>query len=373
MEKIKIAFVLDQIDYQMGGTERQILLLLDNIDKSIFDVHLCFFKNTQWIINHQNIYNIFFFDFSSFKKTKSYFQWYGFVKYLKRKRFDILISFFMESNKLAIPAAKLAGISNILLSRRNIGYWINKKEDFILKLLKRWVTHYWVNAKAIKESLIHKYKIDSNCITVTYNGFEFDESKYSNIHDELKLDKDCCLITNVSNLRAVKGLDVFVNASSIVLQQSPNVHFVIVGEGDERDKLEHLIKKLNIENHVSLIGRRTDITGILKRSSVGVLSSHSEGLSNSIIEYMAAGLPVVCTEVGGAKELVENNKNGFLISPNNPEEMAEKIYFLIQNPSRACEMGDISYKKAKSTFSLNEMVNNSENFFKSLINNNVVN
>ena len=82
--KIRIAFVLDQIDYNMGGTEKQILMILDHIDSSKFEIHLCFFRRSQWITDNVDKYKIFYFDFPSFKHPKSYLGFFKFVKYLKQ-------------------------------------------------------------------------------------------------------------------------------------------------------------------------------------------------------------------------------------------------------------------------------------------------
>ena len=365
-EKIKIAFVLDQIDYQMGGTEKQVLMILDNIDQTRFEIHLCFFRNNEWIEKYKEKYKMFLFDFPSFKNIRSYFEFYKFVKYLKLQKFDILVSFFTDSNKIAVPAARIAGIPNIVMSRRNINHWVSTKELFILKILNRYVNSYWVNSEAVKKCISAQENINRERIKVIYNGFDL--KAFSQINEENNFEniKQSKIVTNVSNLRQVKGLEVFIKSAKIVLSEFKDVHFVVVGEGDQRLKLENMIREFGIENYVSLIGKRTDIPSILKHSNVGVLSSHSEGFSNAIIEYMVSGLPVVCTDVGGACEIIANGENGYLVPANDSELMAKSILKLVQNDELSDKFGNESYRISHETFKCETMIHNLSDYFQKL-------
>ena len=362
-EKIKIAFVLDQIDYQMGGTEKQVLMILDNIDQARFEIHLCFFRNNQWIEKHKDKYKIFLFDFPSFKYLKSYFEFFKFVRYLKLHKFDILVSFFTDSNKIAVPAARFAGISKIVMSRRNINHWVSTKELFILKFLNRFVSSYWVNSEAVKKCISAQENIAREKIEVIYNGFELEAFSHLGDENPLETIKQSKVVVNVSNLRPIKGLEVFIQSAKLVLDDFVDVHFVIIGEGDQREKLEGLIRELGIESNISLIGKRTDIPSILKHSDVGVLSSHSEGFSNAIIEYMVSGLPVVCTDVGGASEIISNGENGYLVSANDSELMARSILKLVENDDLCTSFGIESYKISHETFKCESMIENLSGYF----------
>ena len=357
-KKITVAFVLDQIEYQMGGTEKQILMILDNIDQSRFDIHLCLFRHSQWMVDNADKYKIFYFDFPSFKAPKSYFEFARFVRYLKKQQFDIVVSFFIDSNKIAVPAAKLAGIRNIVLSRRNFNHWVTKTELFILKRLKPYVSSYWVNAGAIRELLVKQEGVDSGKIEVIYNGFDLTVPERANTPDALKGIAQSKIVINVSNLRKVKSLDVFLRAAGLVVSEYNDVHFVVVGEGDERPVLEQMIEDLGLGRHVSLLGKQNGIGAFLKFSDIGVLSSHSEGLSNAIIEYMASGLPVVCTDVGGSSEMVSDNENGYLVPAGDYRLMGRKILELLENDGLREKMGAESNRKAHEMFQCDIMIEN---------------
>lgn len=355
--------MLDMIDYQMGGTEKQILMILKHIDREKYDIHLCFFRYSKWMEDNAEEYKIFYFDFSSFMRPRSYLAFISFVKYLRRQQFDILVSFFKDSNKIAVPAAKLSGIKNIVFSRRNSNHWVTKKEEFILKVLRPFVTSYWVNAKDIKNRLVIQEHVSQEKVEVIYNGFVLNERVSANKCELLKGIPQSKIVTNVSNLREVKGLDVFIRAAAAVINEYSDVHFVIVGEGDKRTSLERLIKKLNIDSQVSLVGKQTDVNAILKGSDVGVLSSHSEGLSNAIIEYMASALPVVCTDVGGAAEMVAEGENGFLVPDKDHLMMAKQILRLLEDDEMRKIYGDVSREKAFAMFQCQVMIKHLGDYF----------
>ena len=116
-----------------------------------------------------------------------------------------------------------------------------------------------------------------------------------------------------------------------------------------------------------LLGKRTDVPDILSISAIGVLSSKSEGLSNSIIEYMAAGLPVICTDVGGAREMVIDGENGYLIPSGDSKKMAEAIIMVLNDPEMMEKMGIKSKYRAQNLFNLDRMVQATEEYYKSLI------
>ncbi len=373
MKKIKIAYVIDTIDYKIGGTERQLILLLENLDRSRFEPYLCCFKDSSWLEDHLSSFNICLFQFNSFFSPLDYYSLIKCSKFLKTERIDIVQTHFRDGNIFGIIAAKLAGIKTIISTRRNMGYWHNRKEIAVLRVLNQMVTGFLANSKAVK-SYVHKIeKVPEGKIEVIYNGCESSNfHKKSDVHKKkyrqmFGIHSDSPVIVNVANLRPVKGLDVFLKAAKTVISHHSGARFLILGDGPERETLYRLAENLGITNHVKFLGSRSDVSDILSICDIGVLSSHSEGLSNSVIEYMAAGIPVVCTNVGGNSELVEHNKNGFLVSPNSHDEIASTIIKLIDNLTIMRNMGEASLKRAKSTFNFDSFIQRTENYYMNLV------
>ena len=112
---------------------------------------------------------------------------------------------------------------------------------------------------------------------------------------------------------------------------------------------------------------RQDVPAILKYATMGVLSSRIEGLPNAIIEYMAAGLPVVATAVGGTSELVLHGETGLLVSPNNPGGLAEAILHLLEHPDQARQYGVAGRRRVEQSFSLDRMIAETEDAYASLL------
>jgi len=153
--------------------------------------------------------------------------------------------------------------------------------------------------------------------------------------------QDCFSVGISANFtRQVKRVDVFIRAAALVLKEIPHVRFCIAGEGNLRDELVGLSRELGISGNVMFLGALTDVHDVLKGWDIGVLSSDSEGMSNSILEYMASGIPVVATAVGGNRELVEEGVNGFLVARGDHVSMAARICELLEDRDLRKRMGD---------------------------------
>jgi glycosyltransferase involved in cell wall biosynthesis len=194
-----------------------------------------------------------------------------------------------------------------------------------------------VNSESAKQSVVKKERVDPKDIDVIPNGIDVTKFTYSEEERHvnrqafgLKAD-ECCvgIIANMS--RPVKRVDIFLKAAAEVYKHEKNTIFLVVGDGYLKDELEKLTKILGIESRTQFLGLQKEVIPYLASFDIGVCTSDSEGFSNAILEYMAMGLPVVATNVGGNKEVVQNEINGFLVNPNDPEAVAESILKIIKN------------------------------------------
>jgi glycosyltransferase involved in cell wall biosynthesis len=154
------------------------------------------------------------------------------------------------------------------------------------------------------------------------------------------------LIT-VGRLRAPKDPLTFIRALAAV---SPTPQAVVVGDGPGRAEVEHEVERLGLAGSVVLVGERDDVPELLADASVFVLSSTSEGLPISILEAMAAGLPVVATAVGGAPELVVDGETGLLVPPRDPAALAAAIEKLTSDAGLRRRLGDAGRARAEARF-----------------------
>jgi glycosyltransferase involved in cell wall biosynthesis len=153
----------------------------------------------------------------------------------------------------------------------------------------------------------------------------------------------------------------------LVIKAVPDAGFLLAGEGDLLDSLQELAAELGIADRTFFLGRCRVTEDVLALSEVCVLSSISEGFSNSILEYMAAGRPVVATDVGGAREAV-TKETGYLVAPRDFKQMAERVTYLLQNPEQARAMGDRGRAFVANEFSGARQLQRVENLYEKLLN-----
>jgi glycosyltransferase involved in cell wall biosynthesis len=216
--------------------------------------------------------------------------------------------------------------------------------------------------------------VDAGCpqtkISKIPNGIDLERFKQKNLPDARKwlgIEPEAPLILSVGHYHPRKGHEVLIQALPRILQQMPSAHLVIVGRNPE--PLKPLIRKMNLTDHVHLTGsipfpisnfssqsngnkKLLDRLASLYCSSTVYVSSGidegAEGLSLALLDAMAAGLPVVATLISGNKDLVKNNKTGFLLPHSNPAQLADAVLSVIKNPSMAKTMGIKGHELAQS-------------------------
>jgi glycosyltransferase involved in cell wall biosynthesis len=175
-------------------------------------------------------------------------------------------------------------------------------------------------------------------------------------------------VSIVANLRnPVKDHPMFLRAAARVRAAVPNAGFVIAGEGELMSDLRDLAKQLGIQDDVFFIGRCDRVADLLFASDVGVLSSKAEGFANAILEYMAASLPVVATDVGGAREAITEGETGYVVASGDDEGMAERIIGLLNEPKRARAMGERGKLIVAQKFSCDRHLQNTIELYDELL------
>lgn len=184
---------------------------------------------------------------------------------------------------------------------------------------------------------------------------------------DLGITEDEPIVGIVATLKIEKAHEVFLQAAASVLQRVPKTRFLIVGDGPQRPTLEALAKRLGLEARVHFVGTREDIPAVVGLFDIGVLSSKTEALPLSVLEYMAAGKPVVATRVGSIPELIEEGQSGFVVEPGDWRAIAERIIRLLQDPALANRMGRAGREKVMG-YSMEQIVKRTETVFERLLN-----
>jgi glycosyltransferase involved in cell wall biosynthesis len=167
----------------------------------------------------------------------------------------------------------------------------------------------------------------------------------------------------VANLRPVKAIDRFIRAAVRVLADHPDATFHVAGEGEQRPELERLIAELGLTGRFVLHGAVADVPAFLATLDVAVLCSHAEGMSNAVLEAMAAGRPVVATDVGANGHLLRGGELGVLVPPGDEAALAGAIRRLLDEPARAARLGEQSRRHVQTHYSRDAMRRRFEDFY----------
>ncbi len=335
---LRIAYVIDTLRVPAGGTEGQLLHLLEGLDRSRFEPTVFCLHGNAWIESGVAPAPIEVLGLHVRRHPALVWSLGGFARRLRRGRFDLVQTHFRDANLAGLLAARWAGVPIRVSTRRGVPYHQGPRELRVLRWLNRSVDAFVANSEATRQRYCREEGIDPARMVVIPNGLDParfarpPDSRLQQLRRQLDLPAADRVVGIVANLRRVKGLDDFMVAAARVLQTHPATHFLIVGEGEDRPRLEALRAELGLDAAVRLLGARTDVPELLHVFDVGVLSSHFESFSNSILEYLAADLPVVVTDVGGAREAVRDGEEGFVVPARDPEALASALRGLLDHP-----------------------------------------
>ncbi len=233
------------------------------------------------------------------------------------------------------------------------GFNLYQKVENLLSRFADWAV---ANSGAGREYLIER-GIKPSRTKVIYNGINnshltCDSEAVAQVRQRLGVPTGGRVVGMVARMFSAKRHDIFLQAAAMVNRVVPDTRFVLLGDGALRSHLEKLSQELGLASKAIFFGEQRDVVPYLSTFDIFVLSSDTEGLSLSICEAMALGKPVVATDVGGNRELVEEGKTGFLVSPGNPEALSEAIIRLIRDPDIAQSMGQRGKEKIAKQLSL---------------------
>lgn len=278
-----------------------------------------------------------------------------FVRFLRSSKIDIVQSHDFYSNIFGMLGARIAGIPVRIAAKRETGMR-STRQLFIERRAFGLASALVANAEEVRKYLTAA-GVDDEKIHVIHNGIDFSRfdvsaEAISGTVQELGLPDGYRFITLVANLRSrVKDHAMFLRAAQIVAGSVKDAGFILAGEGELVREMKQMAAELGIAERTYFLGRCDRIPELLSASEICVLSSRSEGFSNSIIEYMAAGKPVVATDVGGAAEAIVDGKTGYLVPAGDSESMAEAISGLLHDSVSAEQFGREGRARALERFS----------------------
>ena len=363
---VKLFYLITELG--MGGAERTLLHLLTNLNREHYEPTVtCLFNGDGLVAKAILALDIPVYDIQM--------RWRGDLgalyrlhQFVRSQNPTILHTSLFHANLSGRISANLAGIPIIINSERTMtmeSEWRYKLNRWTISMVDRVVAV----SKNVREFCINHIRLPAQKVVVINNGVELpilNPERKQLARQLLDLPEDVRLLGAVSRLESVKGIDDLILAFAQV-REKYDAHLVVVGDGTQRAHLESLAHESGVAEWIRWTGFRVDVVELLPAIDLFIQPSHHEGMPNAVLEAMAAGLPVIATDVGGTSEVVDNRKTGLLIPPRNPYVLGETILTLLENPVFMDSMGRESRKRVRQKFSVVEMVGKTEQLYEQLL------
>jgi glycosyltransferase involved in cell wall biosynthesis len=376
--KLRILQLIDSFD--QGGSEQQALELTRQLhDCGRYEVFLASLKADGVLrstVADLKLGDVPAYPLQNFYDRNAITQLRRFVQHLRSWRIDLLHTHDFYTNIFGMTAGRLAGVKVRIASRRETNGLRSIGQQQVQRLAYSLADQIIANSESVKQKLLEE-GINEERITVVHNGLNLERfTPPPDVSHEVALrslgvpgisDSFTSFVTIVANMRHdVKDYPMFLRAAQRVSKAVPKVGFLLAGEGELQESLKQLAAELELEGNTFFLGHCENIAQLLSVSDVCVLSSKAEGFSNSILEYMAAGRPVVATSVGGAKEAISENETGYTVLSGNGVLMAERIISLLRDPAKARLMGKQGRRVVEERFSSAALLRNTEALYERL-------
>jgi L-malate glycosyltransferase len=343
---LRVCFMIN--DLKVGGVEKQLLMLLRHIDRSLISPYLCVLNGggaASRVLEPPDC-PVLRLNVRSLHKPSSIPRALEFVRFLRRERIDVLQMFFADSTYFGAPLARIAGVPVIVRSRLDIGFWVRPVDRWLGRLYTWIVDATLANCEAARRSVIQDEKAPADSVVVIPNGLDL--AGFARFADDgpARTRGNGLRVGVVANLSPWKGIDLLIRAAAVLVKSHPGIRFQVAGEGECRPDLEALIRSLGLQDTVKLLGTVADIPAFLSESDVAVLCSRTEAAPNAIVEYMAAARPMVVTDVGGTRELIEHDVHGLVIPPESVPDLAGAIDRLVRDRALAGTLAANAHRRA---------------------------
>jgi glycosyltransferase involved in cell wall biosynthesis len=276
---------------------------------------------------------------------------------LRSRHVDLIHAHKFGSNVWAAVLGRLLNVPVVIAHEHTWSF----EGQLLRRLIDRHVVARLCDAviavsEADRRRMISTVKMPSRRVVLIPNGIPDDDGRGdpNAIRRELGWGADVPVLVQTAVLRPQKAIEVMLAAMAVLRVRHPAARLLIVGPGDP-EPLRAEAVRLGVASVVSFLGPRDDIADILAAADVGVLSSDFEGMPLAVLEYMAAGLPVVATDVGGLPQLIDDGETGFLVPRRDPEALAQRLGMLLDDSSLAARMGERAMAEQHRRFSSDSM------------------
>jgi glycosyltransferase involved in cell wall biosynthesis len=352
---VKVSFVIDNLS--RAGTETQLLALIRHLDRSAIEPTLVLLDGENELSRSLEpdcpLIRLGVRILVGLRAAKAALrlQWFW-----RQYQPDITQIYFLDSAYFGVPIARLCGVKKVVRVRNNLGYWLTRRHRILNRLLRPWVDVTLTNSESGREQLLTE-GLTPERIAVIENGVDL--ASGGRVSPLPSLTVGC-----VANLRPVKNIAGLLRTAKIVCDRLPTARFVVAGGGDQRAELETLKAFLGLGDRFCFLGPVTDVPAFLRGVSIAVLPSLSEGMSNAVLEYMAAGKAIVATDVGANRAVLGDT--GVIVPPGDDLALADAILNLLNDPASSARLGAAARARAEDRYSRAAMCRRFDAFYRGL-------
>jgi len=361
-ERVPVLLMVRELG--IGGTERQLVETARFLQNGRFIPHVgCFrpeglrrqeLERAGIPILHLPVY--------SFKSPSVVRAAAQLIRYIRQHRIQVVHSFDAPLNVFAVPIARLAGTPAVISSQRGHRDLTGQGMKRLLRVSDRMADAVVVNCQWMKKYLVEEERVPERKVRLCYNAVDVD--RYAR-RLPFSPSRDLTIGT-VCALRPEKGVDTLIRSFAAVHQAG--VRLLIVGSGPEEASLRGLATQLGLQESCHFERATSDVAEWLSQIDIFVLPSHSEALSNSLLEAMACGCCPVATRVGGNPELIEHEESGLLFRAHDSAELAHRLHELITDESRRRRLAAAALAKVSTQFTSEQFIGTMQGIYESVLN-----
>jgi L-malate glycosyltransferase len=289
----------------------------------------------------------------------------------RRQRVRIVHSYLFHANWFGTLTARLARVPVAIVSKRSMDVYPRARDRWACSLVNRLADCVTAVAAAVRDHVHQTEGCPLEKIVIIPNGIATPSvPTTSSAHGRaqaLSVNADDKVVGTITRLVWKRGHEELLRAAALVARAEPTAKFVVVGDGPLRRALEEQARGLGLNGGVRFLGAVPQAARLLPHFDVFVLSSVWEGMSNGLLEAMAAGRPVVATRVGGNPEVVVDGESGLLVPPKDPQALADAVLRLLRDRELARRLGEAARRRIESEFTLEQMVQRLESLYDDLL------
>jgi glycosyltransferase involved in cell wall biosynthesis len=348
-----------------GGAERVLINIVENLDRTRHESVICLLKEG-WLAAQLRQRG---FEPITIPQRKGHDpRWISqCVGLIRRKRIDVLHTHEFSMNTYGSVASWLTRVPMIATVHGKAYYGERWRRRMAYRLVARHAVQMVAVAEDIRRFLIDHVGATPGKLCTIYNGVDSKTvctaADGERVRYELGISKATTVIGTIANLYPVKGHTFLLKAAAQVARVSPETVWLFAGRGSLLGQLQEEARQLGIVDKVRFLGFRNDAGALLQAMDLFVLPSLSEGLPVSILEAMAAGRPVVATNVGGNREVIVEGKTGFLVPPGDSGALASQMVALLADRQLAQRFGTEGHTRVRENFTLERMVSAYERLY----------